>query len=111
MDYYPLFREAMVHLEVDSYALLTRLPLGPCGPRSTCMPKARRQRSSWARIKLSKKFDEVLTLHLCQISFYGIIWQNSYHFLVEKLIVKSTSYKKYILTFECAVYIVKEQNM
>ena len=27
MDYYPLFREAMVHLGVDSYALLTRLPV------------------------------------------------------------------------------------
>ena len=27
--------------------------------RSTCMPKARRQRSSWTRIKSSKKFDRV----------------------------------------------------
>ena len=27
MDYYPLFRRAMIHLGVDSYALLTRLPL------------------------------------------------------------------------------------
>src|SRR3989344_7799572 len=81
----------MFHPEVDSYALLTRLPLSckareklryydikilsifglnilvslypniPCAShkRSTCMPKARRQRSSWTRIKSSKKFDRV----------------------------------------------------
>ena len=54
MEYYPSFRKAMFHPEVDSYALLTRLPLEPCGSRSTCMPKARRQRSSWTRIKSSK---------------------------------------------------------
>ena len=27
MDYYPFFRRAMVHPEVDSHALLTRLPV------------------------------------------------------------------------------------
>ena len=43
---YPLFRGAIPSLEVDSYALLTRLPLEYYYSRSTCMPKARRQRLS-----------------------------------------------------------------
>jgi hypothetical protein len=56
MEYYPSFRTAMFHPEVDTYALLTRLPLSrQRRDRSTCMPKARRQRSSWTRIKSSKK--------------------------------------------------------
>ena len=57
MRYYPAFRRAIPHQEVDSYILLTRLPLKQyCyWNRSTCMLKARRQRSSWARIKLSKR--------------------------------------------------------
>ena len=69
MDYYPLFREAMVHLEVDSYALLTRLPVAPYGAPLTCMLKARRQRSSWARIKLSKKIVRIIFMELIRQKF------------------------------------------
>lgn len=46
MRYYPRFLEAIPRQRVDSYALLTRLPLPACAGRSTCMPKARRQHSS-----------------------------------------------------------------
>ncbi len=33
MGYYPSFRRAIPHFRVDSYALLTRLPLSPCRSR------------------------------------------------------------------------------
>ncbi len=53
MRYYPRFLGAIPHQEVDSYVLLSRSRLSGKPDRSTCMPKARRQRSSWARIKPS----------------------------------------------------------
>ena len=48
MENYPAFRQAMLHPEVDSYALLTRLPVTSYCYKVplTCMLKARRQRSS-----------------------------------------------------------------
>ena len=48
MQDYPVFRRDVLHFEVDSLPLLTRLPLSRyCyRDRSTCMPKARRQRLS-----------------------------------------------------------------
>jgi hypothetical protein len=57
MQYYPRFRKAILQCRVGSHVLLSRSPLVRCKhrTRSTCMPKARRQRSSWARIKPSKK--------------------------------------------------------
>ena len=46
MQDYPVFRQAILHFEVDSLLLLTRPPLVDYSTRSTCMPKARRQRLS-----------------------------------------------------------------
>ena len=47
MQDYPVFRRDVLHFEVDSLPLLTRLPLpSESEGRSTCMPKARRQRLS-----------------------------------------------------------------
>ncbi len=44
MRYYPRFLGAIPHQEVDSYVLLSRSRLSGKPDRSTCMPKARRQR-------------------------------------------------------------------
>ena len=49
MQDYPVFRRDVLHFQVDSLPLLTRLPLSDAlagSDRSTCMPKARRQRLS-----------------------------------------------------------------
>ena len=49
MQDYPVFRRDVLHFEVDTLPLLTRLPLSDAlagSDRSTCMPKARRQRLS-----------------------------------------------------------------
>ena len=106
MENYPSFRKAMFHLEVDSYALLTRLPVDSYESPLTCMPKARRQHSSWARIKLSKKFyKQMQNFEIDEVKIY-FVWfltnkldWKSYHFSIVEKCLDSHSTKSAVLMY------------
>ena len=98
IEYYPLFRMAILISRVCTKVLLTRSPLSrraPCGirrDRSTCMPYPRRQRSSWARIKLSK-------LEYSLIYKFILIYEFVYYllFVYSRLLLKIGTTKKILI--------------